>query len=127
MARFTITLPIANARDDVGGDPADNNSDNAETGLLCNDSCRWREIEEMVKLYTVKDGVADTDVCEVHAERLFPFKVGCVCCIDYLSFCFAPDLISDLRIRSRACVCKITCGGSFSLRRSAHLHVLCLP
>ena len=71
MARVTITVPIAKAGDNVGGDPTDNNSDNTKTGLLCDDSCRWRKINEVMKLYTVQKGVADSDVCEVHAERFY--------------------------------------------------------
>ena len=71
----TITLPIAKAGYNTCGDPTDNNGNNAETGLFCDNSGRWREIDEVMELYTIEDRVADSDVCEVHTESVIPFGV----------------------------------------------------
>ncbi|KAJ5250019.1 hypothetical protein N7489_000429 [Penicillium chrysogenum] len=73
MDWVTVAVPIAKAGYDTSGDPTDNNSNNAEAGLLCNNSGRWREIDKVMELYTIENGVADSDVCEVHTERMFPF------------------------------------------------------
>jgi hypothetical protein len=70
MTFITVTLSssIAKTGDDTSGDPANNNGNNAETGLLSNGSSGRREIKKVMKLYTVEKGMADSDVREVHAE-----------------------------------------------------------
>jgi hypothetical protein len=62
------SIDIKEAGNNASSDPANNNSNNAETGFFRNNSSGWRTIKEVMKLYTVKDGVSDPYVCEVHAE-----------------------------------------------------------
>jgi hypothetical protein len=63
-----LSLEIKKAGDNTSGDPADNNSNNAESDFFRNDGGGWRTIKEVVELYTVKNGVSNPYVCEVHAE-----------------------------------------------------------
>lgn len=57
---------IAEARNNVSGDPPSNNSEHTESGLLCNDGHRGGKVNEVMKLDTVENSVSDANVREVH-------------------------------------------------------------
>lgn len=67
MAR---SIGLAQASDNASGDPPNHNSNHAESGLLSNGSSRGREVNKVVQLDTVQNGVAHADVREVHAGEL---------------------------------------------------------
>jgi hypothetical protein len=71
-AFITVALSssITKTGDDASGDPASNNGNNAKTDLLSNGRSGRRKIKEVMKLYTVEKGMADSDVREVHAESV---------------------------------------------------------
>jgi len=56
------------ASDNASRDPPDNKGNDTQTGLLGDGSSRWRDVNEVVQLNTVKNGMSYTDVREVHAE-----------------------------------------------------------
>lgn len=70
-AGSTIARPrqLTQTGDDASGDPPNNNSDHAKSGLLGNGGSRWGNVDEVVELNTVEDSVSDADVREVHAEK----------------------------------------------------------
>ena len=59
---------FAKASDNASSDPPDDNGNDTKAGLLSDGSGRWRDVNEVVQLNTVENGVSDADVREVHAE-----------------------------------------------------------
>jgi hypothetical protein len=67
MARF---IGLAQASDNTSSDPPNNNGNHAKSDLLSNSSGRRRDVNEVLQLDTVENGMAHADVREVHAEKL---------------------------------------------------------
>lgn len=58
------------ARDDASGDPPNHDSNHAEPSFFSDGSGRRGDVDEVMKLDTVENGVSHADVREVHAEGL---------------------------------------------------------
>jgi hypothetical protein len=67
MARF---IGLAQASDNTSSNPPNHNGNHGESDLLSNSSGRGRDVNKVLQLDTVENGVAHADVREVHAEEL---------------------------------------------------------
>ena len=59
---------FAKTGNNASRDPPDDNSNDTQASLLGDGSGRRRNVNEVVQLNTVENGVSDADVREVHAE-----------------------------------------------------------
>lgn len=62
-----VSRKVTKAGNDASSDPPSDNGNHTESGFFGNGSDRGRNVNEMVQLNTVDNGVAHADVCKVHA------------------------------------------------------------
>ncbi|KAJ5122332.1 hypothetical protein N7526_009269 [Penicillium atrosanguineum] len=72
---------FAKASDNASSDPPDDNGNDTKAGLLGDGSSRWRDVNEMMQLNTVENGVSDADVREecpsAPMAELYPSLAQC--------------------------------------------------